>query len=146
MTALLTAMHRYSGNFAVYFAVGGSCALVEWTAFAFALAYIGYIYAALVGFAVGTLANYGLSRKLAFVRRGVPTHEEVIKTYAVSGFAMAVNMAAMIALVELAGVPALPAKIIGTGCGFLFNFCGRQFWVFAPVPRHAALWQSRRPQ
>ncbi len=144
--ALAAAAQRYSGNFAVYFVLGGCCALIEWTAFAIALRFIGYITAALIGFAVGTLANYWLSRKLAFVRRDVSTYEELARIYAVSGFAMAVNLGAMIALVELAGLPPLAAKILGTGCGFFFNFCGRQFWVFAPVPRHAGLWQPRPPQ
>ena len=141
--AFLRGASRYSGSLLVYVAVGGASALVEWAVFYLALQAMAYVAAALAGFAVATMVNYGLSRHFAFVRRDSSTTEEMFKTYLVSGFALGVNLAVMIALVELVSLAPLPAKIAGTGCAFLFNFAGRQFWVFASTPRHRLPWENR---
>lgn len=129
---------RYRASLAVYFLVGGSAALVEWTVFYLLLRFanIGYLAAAVCGFAVATLVNYGLSRRYAFLSKGVPAGGEIARTYLVSAFGLSVNLGSMTLLVELAGLHPLPAKIFGTGCGFLINFTGRQFWVFRSAPRY----------
>lgn len=121
----------------VYVVIGGVSALVEWAIFYALLTRLGlnYVIAALGGFALATLVNYVVSRRYGFLRRAGGTGREIAAIYVVSGLALAVNLGAMIALVELASAQVLLAKVLGTGCGFLCNFAGRQFWVFDSAPR-----------
>jgi putative flippase GtrA len=127
----------------VYVAIGGVSALVEWAIFYALLTRLGinYVIAALGGFALATLVNYVVSRRYGFLRRDSATERdsatgrEIATIYVVSLLALAVNLGAMIALIEMAGAHVLLAKVLGTGCGFLCNFAGRQFWVFNSAPR-----------
>jgi putative flippase GtrA len=132
-----TLAERYYASLLVYVVVGGVSALVEWAVFYFALNFLDvhYVLAALIGFAVATLVNYGISRRYAFIRKQ-DTASELFQTCLVSAAGLAVNLGVTIALIELFGAPALLAKIAGTGAGFLLNFTGRQFWVFDSKPRH----------
>lgn len=121
----------------IYVVIGGASALVEWAVFytLLALLRLDYIAAALGGFVFATLVNWVLSRRFGFLRRDGNTRREIAATYVVSLLALAMNLGAMIALVELANVHMFLAKVLGTGSGFLCNFVGRQFWVFDSTPR-----------
>lgn len=121
----------------VYFLIGGVSALVEWAVFYALLKLLGlyYVFAALGGFVLATLVNYVGSRRYGFLRRDTSTGREIAAIYLVSLLALAVNLGATMALVEWANVHVLFAKPLGTGCGFLCNFAGRQFWVFDSAPR-----------
>lgn len=131
---------KYLPALAVYVLIGGASALVEWTLFyaLLALAGLHYVTAAVGGFALATLVNYLVSRRYGFLRRGGGTGREIVAIYLVSLLALAVNLGAMIALVEMTSLHVFLAKVLGTGWGFLCNFAGRQFWVFDSTPRWRA--------
>lgn len=132
------ALQRYRVSFGVYFLVGGAAAIAEWTLFWLLLqaSLLPYLPAALCGFGIGTLVNWLLSRRYAFLSRGGARSIELLNTYLVSAVALAVNLGVLVLLVERFWMDPLPAKILGTGSGFLLNYCGRQFWVFQSQPRH----------
>jgi putative flippase GtrA len=129
---------KYFASLVVYAGVGGAAALVEWGAFYAALELAGFHYlaAALVGFVFATWVNYLLSARYAFIRKEARAGVELTKVYVVSTLALVVNLGVTIALVELVAAHPLAAKVMGTGCGFLLNFAGRQLWVFDTRPRH----------
>jgi putative flippase GtrA len=129
---------KYFGSLLVYGAVGGAAALVEWASFyaALELADLHYLVAALIGFVFATWVNYLLSARYAFIRKEARAGVELTKVYVVSLLALIVNLGATIALVELVAAHPMAAKVVGTGCGFLLNFAGRQLWVFDSRPRH----------
>jgi putative flippase GtrA len=112
--------------------VGGVAALTEWLVYALFLYQIGlnYLLSALVAFAVATTVNYGLS--LAYVFQGGRHHrfKEAVLVYVVSTIGLAINVAALYVSVEHFDVHPMFAKIIGTGCAFLWNFSARHAWVF----------------
>lgn len=138
--ALLHRLLRYRFSLGVYLLIGGASALAEWTLFYLLLraGALGYVAAALYGFALATLLNYLLSRRYGFLTLGGARALELAKTYLVSAAALGVNLGVLVLLVEQAGFAPLPAKVLGTGCGFLLNYCGRQFWVFRAEPRYRA--------
>lgn len=133
-----TIVARYWASVVVYAAVGGAAALAEWAAFyaALQLGGVHYLAAATIGFAVATLVNYWLSARYAFIRKDISAGVELAKVYFVSLIALILNLGVTIVLIELLDTHAMAAKIAGTGCGFMANFAGRQFWVFDSRPRH----------
>ena len=133
-------MKAYLPALGVYVLIGGASALVEWAVFFLLLTVVSvnYVLAAVGGFALATLVNYLISRRYGFLRRDRNTGREIAAIYVVSLVALGVNLGAMIALVEFAHVHVLLAKVLGTGCGFLCNYAGRQFWVFDSAPKWRA--------
>jgi putative flippase GtrA len=121
---------RYSVGLLAYFGVAAVSALSEWASFLASLSFVGPIAAAFVGFFFGTLVNFFLSRNFVFqsVR---PAGQELILVVALSAVAFCVNFMAYVALFAWIGVNILLAKIIGTGCGFAFNYIARQFFIFS---------------
>jgi putative flippase GtrA len=139
-------LRRYTASFLAYALVGGICAVVEWTVF-LALLWITevhYVRAAIGGFAIATLVNYVLSRRYVFLRKTTATYREIVRIYVVSALGFAVNLGVTVLLVDLFGTLPIVGKIVGTGCGFLWNFLGRQFWVFDSTPRHELRVTSRQ--
>jgi putative flippase GtrA len=132
----LRAAYPYNVTFIVYFFVGGMCALIEWSVFAAVhfLAHAHYLLAATVTFLLGTYLSYLLSARVTFFSRGRSATQEVFLVYFVSALAFGVNVGTMAALMAWAGVPTMPAKIMGTGMGFFWNYGLRQFFVFHRVP------------
>lgn len=118
-----------------YAAVGAIAALVEWATFAVLHIALGahYLGAALVGFALATLVNYVISIRFVFVAGTFARPAELSLVYAVSATALALNLGVTAALVELAGVLPLTAKIAGTGAAFAVNF-GLRHRVIFPEP------------
>jgi len=132
----LRAAYPYNVTLVVYFFVGGMCALIEWSLFAAVhfLAHAHYLLAAAVAFLLGTYVNYLLSACYTFFSRGRSATQELLLVYLVSTLAFGVNVAAMTALMAWADVPTMPAKILGTGVAFFWNYGFRQFFVFQRVP------------
>lgn len=141
-------LRRYSASFFVYTLVGGISALVEWAVFLALLwtAGIHYVVAAIGGFAIATIANYGLSRRYVFLRKDTVTYREITRIYIVSALGFVVNLGVMVLLVSVFGALPIVGKVVGTGCGFLWNFLGRQLWVFDSTPRHEIRFSSKRHQ
>ncbi len=116
-----------------YFVVGGVAAIVEWAAFA-ALFYrtpMDYVMSAVVAFTLAWLVNYALSLKFVFASGRHPRQLEILYVAVVSIVGAGINIGAMVVLVEWLGLPVMPAKIIGTGTTFFWNFLLRHYWIFA---------------
>jgi putative flippase GtrA len=128
--------YRYRAPFIAYFLVGGASALIEWSLFAVLHfgAGLDYPFAAVGAYFLATYANYLLSVRYAFDRRGRSRAAEIGLVYLASALAFAVNLGVMTALVVVLDVPTMPAKILGTGAAFLWNYLLRQFVVFHHVP------------
>jgi putative flippase GtrA len=128
--------YRYRAPFIAYFLVGGASALIEWSLFAVLHfgAGLDYPFAAVGAYFLATYANYLLSVRYAFDRRGRSRAAEIGLVYLASALAFAVNLGVMTALVVVLDIPTMPAKILGTGAAFLWNYLLRQFVVFHHVP------------
>jgi putative flippase GtrA len=87
-----------------------------------------------VAFATITLVNYFLSRRFVFHGSGRSAASEIALTYLVSGLAFVVNLGVTVALIDFADMATMPAKILGTGVPFAWNYLLRQFLVFHCVP------------
>lgn len=123
---------RYSPSAVAYFFVGGTCALIEWATFYAAVqwAQAHYVTGVLAGFLVATFANYLLSSRLVFRSSGRSAREEFLLVYLVSGIGLAVNLAVTAIAIEFAGLGLMTAKVAGTGAAFVWNYAGRQFFIF----------------
>jgi putative flippase GtrA len=127
---------RYNVTLVVYLFVGGLSALIEWSVFA-AVHFWGelhYLVAAAVAFVVATYVNYLLSARYTFLSRGRSAAQELGMVFVISALAFAVNLGVMSALVVWTSVPTMPAKILGTGSAFFWNYMLRQFLVFQREP------------
>jgi len=115
-----------------YFVVGGVAAIVEWLSFAalFYQASVNYVVSAVLAFAVAWAVNYWLSLKFVFTGGRHPKQLEALYVGLVSMVGAGINIGAMVMLVEWAGLPVMPAKIIGTGATFFWNFLVRHFLIF----------------
>lgn len=135
---------RYGPSFVAYVGVAGVSAATEWTTFYASLQYAGDVGAAFVGFLFGTLANFLLSRGLVFRSRRSAL-QDLLLVYAGSGLAFAVNLAVYLGLYFGVGVDIAASKVLGTCCGFLFNFSVRQFYVFSREPRFTLSRSEHKP-
>jgi putative flippase GtrA len=134
---------RYGVGFVAYVSVAGLSAATEWATFYVSLQHLGSIAAAFVEFFFGTLANFLLSRGFVFRSRR-PARLDFLLVYVVSGLAFIVNLMTYPGLYFGVGLDVIVSKVLGTCCGFLFNFGARQFYVFAREPRFVALSQPMR--
>ena len=126
----------YYKSFALYFCVGGVCALIDWSTFylLYSWAEITYLMAAFWAFLVATGINYVLSSRL-FVTKGKGRAKEVLYVYCASLAAMCVDLSVMMfCIYVLSAVPIL-SKIIGTGSAFFINYGARQFFIFSKETR-----------
>ena len=141
MRRLLQLLHTYWLSFGAYLMVGGTAALVEWGVFYLAFRYgrINYLAAAVAAFFVATFVNYLLSIRVSFrSRAGRSRGAEMGLIYAVSAVGLLVNLAVTAFGIEVLHVWVILAKVAGTGVAFIWNFAGRQFFVFERAPRWRA--------
>ncbi len=119
-------------KFAVYFAVGGACALIDIGVFSgiLYLAGLHYLIAATLSFIVSTAINYVLCIRYVFSRFGRSHGEAIMLVYIASAIAIAMHLGILTGLVELFGIHPVLAKIAGIGAGFVWNFGSRYFWIF----------------
>lgn len=127
---------KYTGSLIIYMVVGGFCALINWSAF-YLLHYragLHYLPAGAVAFIISGTVNYFLCLKV-FNSRGRKKGTEYIMTLAASLIALTVDLTVMTLLIKYAGIPAMLAKILGTGSAFVINYTLRQFFIFSPEPK-----------
>ena len=122
-------------NLVRYFLVGACAAVVDFSLFAVAVIHfsIHWFPAAATSFLVATAVNYLLS--IAFVfESGVrfSKRTEWMAVFAVSGWGLIINQAILWALIEGGPMPVLAAKLIATGCVFLWNYSIRRYFIFVP--------------
>ncbi len=134
IAAALRALNRtdFGNKFIRYFVVGGICALTDWVVFPIFLygADFHYLVAGTISFVVATGLNYVLSVRYVFEAGRRARHTELLLVYAASTVGILINLAALGALIELAGIHPMIAKILGTGSAFAWNFCARYYWIF----------------
>lgn len=125
-----------SAQFIWYLLVGGLSFLTDLSILVILLWFSTPVPGALViGFFVGTLANYRLSRMLAFAGGRYRPAGEVCRLFAVALVGLFLTMA-LIALLMSAGMSAVAAKIVATPIAFIWNYAGRRLFVFFPeMPR-----------
>jgi putative flippase GtrA len=119
-------------QFVWYLVVGGLSFLADLLAFA-GLLWLGVpvLPALVVGFVIGTFANYALSRALAFAGGRFRPTGEVLRLFAVAVVGLALT-AVLVHLFMGAGLPAVAAKIVATPIALIWNYAGRRFFVFHP--------------
>ncbi len=127
---------KYYKSFALYFCVGGFCALIDWGVFYILYSRIKFTYllAAFLAFVIATGVNYFLSSRL-FITKGKGRVREAAYVYAASLLAMCVDLSVMMFCIEVLAVIPLLAKIIGTGSAFFINYGARQFFIFSKETR-----------
>ena len=97
---------------AVYGAVGGASAFVEWSSFYLLHRHLHALTAACIAFLIATLINYILSRGAAF-KSTRPWQREIGILFALSAIAFVSNLGLFTLLYAMAGVDALLAKFSG---------------------------------
>ncbi|MGE0724515.1 MAG: GtrA family protein [Alphaproteobacteria bacterium] len=118
-------------QFAAYLVVGGLAFVTELAAF---LALLGSglapIPASVASFLVATVANYILSRRIAFARGARSVPAEAVRFLAVAAVGLLLNTAIVWALLALAVAPTI-AKIAAVAPVLAWNFLGRRALVFS---------------
>ena len=118
-----------------YFIVGGVAATVDiGFFFLFAkLAGFNYLLVAPLGFVLATGVNYQLSVRHVF-RSGVrfSRGREILLVYAVSAVGLLINQAVLYVMVGQLGAELMLAKFTATATVFVWNYCMRNYYVFAP--------------
>jgi putative flippase GtrA len=119
-------------QFLWYVLVGGLSFLADLAVFAGLLWLGAPVMAALVlGFGLGTLVNYLLSRALAFTGGRYRPTGEVARLFAVAAFGLGLTALLVLLLMAL-GLSALTAKIVATPIALGWNYLGRRLFVFHP--------------
>jgi putative flippase GtrA len=113
-----------------YLVVGGLSFLADLAVF-LSLLRLGVAPAVVIGFAVGTLVNYALSRLLAFAGGRYHVPHEIVRLFIVALVGVALTLAAVLALTGL-GLTPLAAKLVATALVFVWNYLGRRLFVFRP--------------
>jgi putative flippase GtrA len=119
-------------QFAWYLLVGGCSFLADFAVFAMLLRLgAGVVLSLVVGFLVGTVCNYLLSRFLAFSggRRRRTVEFTMLVAVSIAGLALTV---ALVTLLMRLGASAILAKILATPVALIWNYAGRRLFVFAP--------------
>lgn len=89
------------------------------------------VLASTVGFVVGALVNYYLSRAYVF-RSSVSHVTGVPKFFTVAIIGMILNASIMSLIMFLIKTHYIVAQLIATGFVLIWNFFGNRFWTFAP--------------
>ena len=115
-----------------YFLVGGVCALLEWSIFAFFLYGLEqhYLISGTLSFLLGTAANYFLSVRFVFGTGLRARNERIALLYLVSVIGIAFNLTVLAIVIDLIGLHEMVAKVLATGAVFGWNFVARYYYVF----------------
>jgi putative flippase GtrA len=117
-----------------YFFVGGAAAVMDFALFALGIWVLGQEHWFAVGvfsFVVATALNYVLSIRIVFVTgvRFTKTNE-IMLVFLVSLIGLVVNQGALWFFYKLAGIHILLSKCLATATAFVWNFIGRNNFVF----------------
>lgn len=127
-------------QFVWYIVVGGLSFLTDFVLFVGLLGAGTPVLGALViGFLVGTLVNYGLSRALAFSGGRYHRAGEILRLFIVALIGLSLTTA-LVALLMAIGMSAVIAKIVATPIALIWNYAGRRLFVFRPQMPHG-IWR-----
>jgi len=85
--------------------------------------------ALVVGFVIGTLTNYVLSRSLAFTGGRYRRWDEILRLFAVALIGLGLT-SLLVAVFMRLGLSAIAAKLVATAVVFFWNYFGRRLFVF----------------
>lgn len=91
---------------------------------------IGYRTAAVVAFLISVTNNFWWNRRWTFRRRDGHAGFQAVRFLLVSIAAFGFNYAVLVALVELADAPKVPAQAFAIACATPLNFLGQKLWSF----------------
>ncbi|UJA21743.1 GtrA family protein [Thermoleophilia bacterium SCSIO 60948] len=119
-----------------FMAVGGSGYVVNLAVFslAFGLGGLNHFVASVIAFLVAVSNNFTWNRLWTFraaAATGRPG-EQAPRFLAVSLAGLAVNLAALGLMVDLAGLPEIPSQAAAVALALPVNFLGNRLWTFAP--------------
>lgn len=89
------------------------------------------VLASSVGFVVGALVNYYLTRTYTF-RSSTPHVYGLPKFAMVAAVGMFLNTSIMSLITFFTSIHYIVAQIVATGIILIWNFLGNRFWTFAP--------------
>lgn len=127
-------------QFIWYVVVGGLSFLTDLAVFVgFLRAGAPVLGALVIGFVIGTAANYVLSRALAFSGGRYRRAGEILRLFIVALIGLSVT-AALVALLMAIGISAVAAKVVATPIALIWNYAGRRLFVFHPQMPHG-IWR-----
>jgi putative flippase GtrA len=116
---------------------------IHYATFFFLFSFLGahYLLSSVIGYCFGLLNSYVLNKYWTF-RAKTGRRGEFARFTAVNLIALAVNLAALNAFVELAEMRPELAQAFAILCSMAANVTGNKFWTFSP-PAHST--QQIRP-
>jgi len=91
---------------------------------------IQYIIANALGYAIGLACSFLINRTWTFQRKTGGAHKDIIPFLLLALAAYAVNLAAVVSLVELTGTPVVMAQLVGVVVYAICSFLGMKYLVF----------------
>lgn len=129
-------------QFLLYLLVGGLSLCADFVVF-LTLLPSGLVIAVIAGFVVGTVANYILSRVLAFASGRFGRALELFRLFCVALIGVGLTLGFVLSLTSL-GLSAVLAKVVATVAVFGWNFLGRRYFVFhAELPERSWTFANR---
>ena len=118
---------------AKFCAVGLSGYVVNLAVFTFALEvlHVHHIAAATLAFMVAVMNNFWLNRHWTFDARAGHAGFQAARLFTVSTVAFLIQVTILELLVDLAGLPKIPAQAISLVAATPVNFIGNKMWSFA---------------
>lgn len=126
-----------AGEFLRAFVVGLIATAVDMGVLALLVgaAHWDYLLANACSFSIGMVVNYAMSVGWVFRHRSIASRYREAALFAMAGvFGLGVSQTVMFVCVEWLSLYYLAAKIVATGCHFLFNFSSRKWLLFRDPP------------
>ena len=113
-------------------AVGASGYVVNLAVFAVCVHVLGIDYklSAVIAWVVSVLNNFVLNRHWTFDARSGPAHFQAARFLVVSLVALGFSLVLLMLLVEVVGVPKVPAQALAVSASMPLNFLGNKLWSF----------------
>lgn len=111
--------------------VGATGYVVNLVTFTLAVHVVHYVPAAILAFLVAVTNNFVLNRRWTFQVTHGHRGFQALRFLAVSVVAFGVSLLALTVLVEVAGLPEVPAQAAAVIVGLPVNFLGQKLWSFA---------------
>jgi putative flippase GtrA len=100
---------------------------------------IDYHVAAVTAWLVAVANNFVLNRRWTFDARGGRAHFQAIRFVTVSLLALGFSLLLLMGLVELVGMPKVPAQALAVAASMPLNFLGNKLWSFRSEPEGLAV-------
>lgn len=112
--------------------VGLGNTVVDFTTF-YLLNLVGvpYLLAQMVSYSAGVVNSFFFNRRWTFRVSRQTNISEVVRFIIVNGLALIVSSGLLYILHDVSHLNLWLDKVLATGCGFIVNFVGSRFWVFA---------------